>query len=398
MSTPAAVCQDPETYVLPPEHFGAVLEPDKSKTSEAGPYMAERVVAFNADVAYALRSLKSAVDQSREYLLSKDEAAALPRRARLIFDRYALVDTLALFYRDRTRNVFMGLLVAAFTAALIFELFTHLIREYFHHGELPRGLFFLLYPLCWGVAWMVWRHAHRQQYQRKYQDYRALAEGLRVQLFWGLLGLPDRVEDYYLRKHQGELHWIRRALGWWRDQDQASQDQASQDQVSVAAASPSPEELTAYKELVRRRWVRSQSDFFANIAGPREQRRGLRCKQWGTNLFIANLVLAVATLLFLFLAPQTWLVLEIPLILLMSALLVAAAIVVAYGEKMAFSEHTRQYRAAQSAFEKTDAELTDGPLTAAETTLFRDLGKEALRENGDWLLLHRDRPLEIIVP
>ena len=27
--------------------------------------------------------------------------------------------------------------------------------------------------------------------------------------------------------------------------------------------------------------------------------------------------------------------------------------------------------------------------------LVRELGKEALRENGDWLLMHRERPMKV---
>jgi hypothetical protein len=29
------------------------------------------------------------------------------------------------------------------------------------------------------------------------------------------------------------------------------------------------------------------------------------------------------------------------------------------------------------------------------TALIEELGKEALSENGDWILLHRDRPLDV---
>ena len=41
-------------------------------------------------------------------------------------------------------------------------------------------------------------------------------------------------------------------------------------------------------------------------------------------------------------------------------------------------------------------EIADDLTDAAE--YLRTLGREALQENGDWLLLHRDRPLEVVVP
>src|SRR5207244_478538 len=89
---------------------------------------------------------------------------------------------------------------------------------------------------------------------------------------------------------------------------------------------------------------------------------------------------------------------EAVLIFGIAMLLGGAAIAVAYGEKMAFAEHARQYAATRVLFQEYSGELAPGPLTPKEKKLFQTLGKEALRENGDWLLLHRDRPLEVIVP
>ena len=40
----------------------------------------------------------------------------------------------------------------------------------------------------------------------------ALAEGLRIQIFWRLAGISDAAADHYLRKQRSELDWIRRAM------------------------------------------------------------------------------------------------------------------------------------------------------------------------------------------
>jgi hypothetical protein len=45
----------------------------------------------------------------------------------------------------------------------------------------------------------------------RFQDYRALAEALRVQVFWAA-ATPEAVADSYLRKQSGELGWIQFAL------------------------------------------------------------------------------------------------------------------------------------------------------------------------------------------
>jgi hypothetical protein len=404
MSASLDLSPDLERYRLPPEDFNdlAALDGQPSRReASVEPQIAQIVREFNDDVAYALRHRTGAVRESRENLVPEQEAASLPPHPRLILDRYAVVDALALYYRDRTRKTFMWLLGAAFLAMLIFEAFAHFLVDFLHAGAWPR-LVFWFYPIFWVGAWLLWFHAHRRKYQKKYNDYRALAEGLRVQFFWNVLGLPDSVEENYLKKQQGELDWIRRAIRWWDGHDQKV----------VAASPPSVEQLKDRKSLVRRRWVQAQYHYFAEVAGPREELKGRHCKKWGAMLFWTSLALSVAV--------GAWEVVNVlrpiaergqpavhhmgpnpieqALFIAISMLLVGAAIMVAYGEKMAFSEHTRQYWGTSMLFRKADAQLTDGNLTLAETELFRTLGKEALQENGDWLLLHRDRPLEIIVP
>jgi hypothetical protein len=359
----------------------------------ADPDVHSRIVTlireFKEDVDYAERWLAKSIRTNANHLVPEEEQAPLPPRARAILDRYALVDTLALHYRDRTRSAFIGLLVIAFLAMLVLELVAHILPEFF---QVRARLIFWLYPVFWLAAWGLWYNAHRRRYQKKYHDYRALAEGLRVQFFWDLLRLPDSVEEYYLRKQQGELEWIRAAIGWWRERDAKV----------IAAAEPSAAQLTAQKELVRRRWVMGQLDYFTN-AGPREKSRGQRCKRCGAILFWTSLVLAL-----ILGGWEVWQAAQMPseaerrlhavesvLIFGISMLLTIAAIVVAYGEKMAFSEHVRHYSTARIIFLDCSRQLKDD---SVEIALIRNLGMEALQENGDWLLLHRDRPLEVIVP
>jgi hypothetical protein len=364
--------------------------------SAAEPRITKIIHAFNNDVSKALIGMGAAVHASRAGLIPAQDESVLPARARSLLDRYAVVDALALHYRDRTRSTFLGLLVAAFFAMLTFEVFAHYLAEVIPHGS-PLRLVFWLYPVLWVAAWLLWLRAHRRGFQRRFQDYRALAEGLRVQFFWNLLGLPDAVEDYYLRKQQGELDWIRRALRFWRDRDEKL----------MADPPPSTAELSARKELVRRCWIRDQFHYFAEVARPREERKARRCKQWGAILLWLSLVpaLGIGVWELLDLAGPAEAAREgglhhgeIGLIVAIGILLVGAALIVAYGEKMAFAEHTRQYGATSMLFHNADKALSDGPLTSADREVFRNLGKEALQENGDWLLLHRDRPLEVIVP
>ena len=74
--------------------------------------------------------------------------------------------------------------------------------------------------LLFGAGVMVHVIGHRQEWHRKYLDYRALAEGLRVQVYWNLAGVIEThaVEfayDNFLQKQDVDLAWrqFRKAEG-----------------------------------------------------------------------------------------------------------------------------------------------------------------------------------------
>src|SRR5262249_31229780 len=82
-----------------------------------------------------------------------------------------------------------------------------------------------------------------------------------------------------------------------------------------------------------------------------------------------------------------------------ATLLLGAALLAVYREKMALPEHVRQYDGIGAIYKKAHEKLSNAKITPAEEAeKYLELGEQALQENGDWLLLHRDRPLEVIVP
>ena len=77
---------------------------------------------------------------------------------------------------------------------------------------------------------------------------------------------------------------------------------------------------------------------------------------------------------------------------------VIGALLHGYSEKRALAEHVKQYDRMSVLFANAKQRLREaldaGRLHEARHLLW-ELGKEALAENGDWVLLHRQRPLEI---
>jgi hypothetical protein len=66
---------------------------------------------------------------------------------------------------------------------------------------------------------------------------------------------------------------------------------------------------------------------------------------------------------------------------------VAAALVYGYAETMALSDESKQYGRMERIFGSA-LKKEIGP------DLLEALGKEALAENGEWVLMHRERPIE----
>jgi hypothetical protein len=325
-------------------------------------------------------------------------------------------------------------------------------------GTDPRVLLFLLaYIGVFALADILHRVARRRASQNKFQDYRAVAEGLRVQFYWRLTGLADDAADHYLRKQRDELAWIREAVrGWGTVTDPAGRGdlgalatgwiarqrdyytratQRERAQVrryrSVAAgvilaclAWAIPAALPGLLEAPRDGpdWTRllqlplllvsvvlAWRLAFSGTRTLRDQpRAGGGRRAWFLELR-AVVVSALAGGAFLLGArllasrvherwlwvptdPHTWAVVALTLIT------ICGALIHSFTEKRAFSEHARQYaRMAESfarAGDRMTALLHDGKAARARA-LALELGKEALGEHGDWLTLHRERPIKL---
>ena len=76
-----------------------------------------------------------------------------------------------------------------------------------------RCVFFLLALLTTSLAWLVyfWR-VRKSEAGQRCDDYRAIAEGLRVQLYWTVCGSGESVASNYLQRQRGELAWIRNVI------------------------------------------------------------------------------------------------------------------------------------------------------------------------------------------
>jgi hypothetical protein len=292
-------------------------------------------------------------------------------------------DALAVRFRSKSRWTLLSIFLTVGASVVAFEIYAHLGQE--------RG--WLAVDVIGFVAAVgLFLYGLKANFDMKYQDYRALAEGLRVQYYWDAAGITDSVAANYLRKQRSELDWIRDAI---RSSRVLYDAESARDGTRPA--------LDVRLQLVYGKWLKSQADWFAKRVGE-ERRKGELFNELASGIFIGGLIIAFLVVVSLFVAgPAFGEASRERTVAFIALTAVIAGLLHNYAEKRAWSAHAAQYHRMQLIF--TTAATAAQPLLAAPTAesvraltaLFTELGREALIENGDWLLLHRERRTDIPV-
>lgn len=343
---------------------------DEAAAEAAYDRIFSRTDEFNRDSQRFETVLAPTRASSKEYLFS-DGTSALSDSLKQIMDCYAEADSLATHFQRYAIGIMKILFLLVLAGVTFLQAYSDLAAQ-------PKFLF--TYMVILGVAYLIYWLAKRADYHSKYLDYRALAEGLRVQFFWLLAGLKKPVADHYLRKQRSELDWIRKAIRVW------TLSIGFQKELYDSAGGS-----TDRLRLVVREWVKGQSLFFARAA-KRDERKLKNFKLIVRVAFLISLLLSVTQLL-----SSPWQ----PLIFSIGQSLVIAGLVAGYSEKRALAEQIKQYVQMGTIFtlaERRLEDLLDAGERGQALDLIEELGKEALRENGDWVILHRERPIEVPTP
>ncbi len=317
-------------------------------------------------------------------LLSPDERSRLqldPATA-YVWDVFGRADSMAMWCGNRTHAAMQAVFTIIAAAAIVFALFTNFHADVSDAtSQRMYAVFLALVVLAVVVA--VW--VKGVGLQDRFQDYRALAEGLRVEFYWRLARVRESVYDHYLARQEGELDWIRNAMRAARLHEPNGASNASEGSKREAIL-----------EVVLARWAEEQERYFAGVALD-EQRRANRIRLESQVCLgiagLAGIALAVAKMLAGRLNHAfPWSVTIVTLAL------AGAALLTGYAQMRAYDEHARRYERMRELFhlagERLSALLREGDLNGAKAVLVQ-LGREALAETCDWLLLHRERQIEV---
>jgi hypothetical protein len=339
---------------------------------------------FNNCILNGAKPLMEAAAESKRDLLCDFDGGDLTPNEQLALDRYAVADALARLFQRRLLNMHRALHWLVFVSFLGLVLFAHLPQ---HPIGLLAGALVVL-----GVGYLWQRHTSNNKLDIRAQDYRAIAEGSRVRFFWHMAGITESVADNYLGKQRTELDWIRNGLrGWGIGKD------------SQANAGPlSKKRLEAVEQL----WIADQIGYFHDTAKSNEDKQEhmetlVRVSVWLVVLIALGIVGVTLLMQHFNKAPwkcndYEWLAWPV---IVFDCLLGAAALLHHASQQRAYAQHTKQFRRMETVFQKAQLLIQRKfPNINEAQQCLRTLGQEALFENGDWVLLHRERPLELPHP
>ncbi len=329
----------------------------------------------------------AALQQSKDYLLPEPVVAKLNSCVNQLLDLYALADQVAQNFQRKTERSILIMFAFAAAAIAALEKYAHLSDSWY-----PLLVYFLLL----GGGYAFYRWFLKREYQGGWLDVRALAETLRVQIFWSMAERGDCTADHYLRHFRGPLDWIRHAV---RAAFLSAGGHCCQD--------PSTDVTRQAERLraVRTYWVLDQLKFF-------NQKRVEHFRAEIAFETVARLAIGAAILTAFVELLLKWNS-DHPtghpthLVVVTFLCLVVATLCEKYSEVHTYALTARKYEWMTELFRDADSKLrtllqleengdikgqpTQADLDEASEVLF-ELGREALAENADWVIQHRHRP------
>lgn len=353
---------------------------------------AHGIEAFNKDVVKLLPRFKEDIEKSKEYVFNEKDRAKLPGFVQEMLNHYAAADVLSIYYQKWKMTTLKIIYALGFLSILLFLVY-HLLES---------KIMLIFYIVCFISAYGVYYYAKKKEMEIKYLDYRALAEGLRVQMFWCLAGIDEDVTDYYLNEQHNELMWIENA---------------------IRVVNINNTKLRVNKEnfqKVLKNWIEDQHKFYLSRVSKFEQKLKknkliikilmLATFAIGLLLFVGEYFTEVCeertTILEVFpehirkivfpkfeeILVKNWILLGLEIIA------ASAAVIENFIETTALSEQIKRYSRMLGSFDKANSYVS-GFVQSEEyekaQKCIKVIGVETLVENGEWLMLYRERPIHV---
>ena len=232
------------------------------------------------------------------------------------------------------------------------------------------------------LAAVIHAIGNRRSWHRKYLDYRTLAEGLRVQLYWAAAGVTNGnkskyTHDTFLQTQDPDLGWIRNVM-----------------RVAGTECDASDYSGKAGLDFTLREWLgdddSGQLGYFLR-KGAEHTRRFQRTER------LAKIVLwigSAAIALFVLMSAELEELIRDPVVVLMGVMLLFVGVRQSYSFSIADAELIKQYEFMFRIFSNTRRRIDATDDNEEIRRVLRLLGDAALGEHAQWILMHRERSLD----
>jgi hypothetical protein len=329
----------------------------------------ERMIEFSRDVVL----FREPIAQCDNALLPSGSGLEVAEGDRAIAALFGIADWLAKHYQRRMLTALRLLYSFAALAGVCLVAY----------GDLPQQEM-MIYPyLAFMAAAIVTALLTRQgAWQRKSQDYRVLAEALRVQFYWAIAAVerpaPSRFgHDAFLKRQDLELGWIRNLLRVAGRRDDAGGHVVRDEGIEIAV----------------RDWV--GDDAFGQMSYYRRRASAL-LRLHRITAAIDRTSLLVGLVIAAWLAAAHYWSSSEPTdiwIALMGIFPIAATVRQAYANRIAEHELINQYQYMDRIMSNARRQLQRTSQPSERRKILRELGDAALRENSQWILRLRERPI-----
>ena len=315
-----------------------------------------------------------AIEAEKYSLYTPEQADELPPGVDDINSLFCVADWLAIRSQKKVLLTLRVTHFLAFFMGLMFILYTEV-----------RGVWYYMFAFLafFIVSAAIQYRSRRQGWHRKYLDYRALAEGLRVQFFWAVAGVGNTSESKYT--HDDFLQTQDPELGWIRNVMRVAGTQCDAARNSGAAG----------LSFVLSEWIgdtahSGQLGYFAAKSADKIRRHHLTEKLGRLSLLTSVAVVAIFVTMGSRM-PGDW---SSPLMVAMGAMLLIYGIRQGYGYATAEKDLIKQYEFMLRLFQGARRRLDETDDTEEQRQILKALGDSALDEHADWILMHRDRVID----
>lgn len=362
----------PEASLQVGDHWWFSLDENEPR-SKTLPESHRRVFQFTSEFSRDALMFSDEIRDEAWPLMDSKDHAVLPTGLRDIDHVFRAADWLAIHFQKRTLfglkathllSLLMGLMYIAYSDMLPLH---HFLNAFISFFVLAAGIHVF---------------GKQQSWHRKYLDYRTLAEGLRVQLYWAAAGVGSEnkskyTHDNFLQTQDPDLGWIRNVMRVAGTECDAS---AYQEQAGL--------------DFTLREWI---GDADSGQLGYFRRKGDERVKSFHRTERMAKLVFRIgfgAIIFFILMRTELEQLLRDPVVIFMGVMLLLVGVRQSYAFSVADAELIKQYEFMFRIFSNARRRIDATDDKDEIRRVLHLLGDAALGEHAQWILMHRERSLD----